>query len=402
MLAVLLTSACQGGFLFGPTPTPTPSATLTPTITPTPTQTPTPSPTPPPADACQLPEAAYYGGIGLGYEGYERSLPSTGTVKAAVIFADFPDVPASQSPQQIFASYLHGATEFFDAVSYGRLDFQMEPHFEWFRMSQPSSFYGIADFYEHRDLVKEAIELADEAVDFSGYDDVIVILNPDALEIEYGPTFVPVSEADGIPVDEVIMMNAITSGQDLDYWGYKWVIHETGHSMGLVDLYWQDWESEDYFEQFKFTGDFSVMANVAGFAPEFFAYERWILDWLDDDQIYCLQSGSETVGLTPIEVDGGIKAVIVQTGLTSAVVIESRRQLGYDEFMPESGVLVYTVDTSVYTGNGPIVVLPDTGGDLSRYEALLGEGETLTVGNVTITVIEATDEGDLVEVTISG
>lgn len=394
-----LLASCQSFPGLFSTVTPTASVTPSPTITPTSTLTPTA--TPPPAEACKLPEAAYHGAIGLGFEGYARSLASTGTVRAKVIFADFSDAPASNTPEEIYDLYLDGASEMLAALSYGRLDFQMDPYFKWFRMSQDSSTYGISDFYEHRSLIAEAIELADAEVDFSDVDDVIVILNPYAVNIEYGPTFVPISEEDGIAVDDVVIMNAISSGADLPVWGYKWIAHETGHSMGLVDLYWGTWDGLDYAELFRYTGDFSLMSNVNAISPEPLAYERWLLGWLDDNQIYCMQTHEETVGLNAIELASGTKAVMVPVGPTKAVVIESRRALGYDEYMAEPGALVYTVDTSVYTGQGPIVVWPQVEGDPYRSYAPLSEGESVTVEGVTVTVLDALEDGDLVRVTVS-
>jgi hypothetical protein len=171
--------------------------------------------------------------------------------------------------------------------------------------------------------------------------------------------------------------------------------------MGLVDLYWGAWDGVDYAELFRYTGDFSLMSNVSAVSPEPLAYERWLLDWLDDDQIYCMQTAEETVGLTAIELEGGIKAVMVPVGETKAVVVESRRALGYDLNIVEPGALVYTVDTSIYTGEGPIVVWPADESDPYRYTSPLSEGESVTVERVTITVVEALDDGDLVYVTVS-
>jgi M6 family metalloprotease-like protein len=399
-MAAHLLAGCQSVVGIFATATPTASATPLPTNTPTPTLTPTPSPTPPPSDACQLPEAAQHGGIGLGYEGYERSLQSTGTVKAIIIFADFSDEPAIYEPEFIYDTYLDGASEFFDAVSYGRLNFEMDTHFQWFRMPNPSTSYEIVSFYGHRALMEDAIKLADPFVDFAEYQQVIVILNPSAAAIAWGPTFVPAGEYDGIVVDDGIVMNGISSGFDLLHWGYKWVVHETGHSMGLVDLYWGAWDGVEYPELFRYTGNFSVMSNVSATSPEFLAYERWVLGWLDNNQVYCLESPEQTVMLSPIEVEGGIKAVMVPVSETKLVVVESRRALGYDELMAEPGALVYTVDSSVYTGQGPIVVLPADESDPYRYTSTLLQGDSVTVDGVTITVLEASADGELVRVSV--
>src|SRR5207247_1671509 len=94
--------------------------------------------------------------------------------------------------------------------------------------------------------------------------------------------------------------NGATSGADLLVWGYKWLNHEVGHTMGLVDLY--AFQGDGH----RFVGGFSMMGLISGLAPEYFAYERWLLGWLDDAQVSCQQSTDSTVTLTPIEQNGGL------------------------------------------------------------------------------------------------
>ena len=82
---------------------------------------------------------------------------------------------------------------------------------------------------------------------------------------------------------------------------------------------------------------------------------------------------------------------------TTALVVESRRKLGYDFRLSKEGVLVYKVDTSVPTGEGPIVV-----GSISKppdASALLGPGEVWNWDGYSVTIKEVTPEGDLVEIT---
>jgi hypothetical protein len=69
------------------------------------------------------------------------------------------------------------------------------------------------------------------------------------------------------------------------------------------------------------------MGYIAGKAPEPLAYERWLLGWLDENQIVCQQTGDETTTVSAIEEQGGVKAVMVPISPTSAVVVESRRAL---------------------------------------------------------------------------
>ena len=88
--------------------------------------------------------------------------------------------------------------------------------------------------------------------------------------------------------------------------------------------------------------------------------------------------------------------MVVPLTETTALVVESRRKLGYDFRLSKEGVLVYKVDTSVPTGEGPIVV-----GSTSKppyASALLGPGEAWNWDGYSVTVKEVTPAGDLVEI----
>jgi len=280
------------------------------------------------------------------------------------------------------------APDFLRAVSYGRMDYRLDPHFAWLRMSKPSTDYGWSNLTAalQRAYVQEAVTLADPNVDFSDADLVVVMANPDAAAIFNGPTLTGLSYT----ADGKTSFNAITSGADLTYWGFKWLDHEMGHSLGLPDLYAFSGEGH------RFVGGFGIMGLNSGQAPEYFAYERWLLGWLDDAQISCQQSSDATVTLTAIERAGGLKAVMVPTGPTSMVVVESRRAVGYDTALEKTGALVYKVDTSITSGSGPIEVFPGT---VNKDDAILTMGNQVTVGSVTVRVLQSTIAGDTVRVT---
>jgi M6 family metalloprotease-like protein len=340
--------------------------------------------------ACKLPEAANRGDVGLGFPRYSKRMPTSGKVRVKVLFVDFSDAPASIEPQQVFSLIYPDAPNFYKAVSYGRLDYQLDPYQVWIRMSKPSTDYGWSNLTAdlHRAYIQEAVTLADQNVDFSKSDMVVVMANPNAAVLANGPTLTGLSyTADGKSFD-----NGVTSGADLATWSFKWLNHEAGHSMGLVDLYAFSGDMD------RFVGGFSVMGLISGLAPEYLAYERWLLGWLDDAQISCQKNDDSTVTLTAIELEGGIKAVMVPTGPTSLVAVESRRALGFDTQLTKIGALVYTVDTSILSGSGPVQVLPNIS---DKYQSLLGPGSQVTVGKVTISVIQATDTGDTVRVTVA-
>ena len=195
--------------------------------------------------------------------------------------------------------------------------------------------------------------------------------------------------------------NGATSGADLPGWGSYWLNHEAGHMMGLPDLYAYQYDPNNYSDQHRFVGDFNLMGFIDGSAPGFFAFERWQLGWLDDEQIICQTSPNQTTTLTSVETPGGIKAVIVPISQSKALVIESRRPIGADAELVKSGALVYLADTSIYSGEGTIKVLPVSESDPYRLQSPLGLGETITVEGITVTVTASTDLGDTVQVVVT-
>lgn len=351
--------------------------------------------------ACKLPPLSFTN-VGFGLPNPSHKLPTVGDVKTIVLFADFPDVAASQTPQETFALISPNAEKFFSDVSYGRMNWTLEPHFVWLRLSQPSGFYGeaIRSYEGHFQFLQEAVTLADADIDFSSADSVVVIVPPEATAVGYGPAF-GANPGEGYTADGKVFSNGVTSGADLPAWGYLWLNHESGHTMGLPDLYAYQFDPANYDDQHRFVGGFGMMGYIDGLAPEFFAFERWQLGWLDDGQILCLPLGEQTVTISPIETVGGTKAVMIPVSQSKVVVVESRRPLGYDANLPKAGALVYTVDTSIASGEGTLVVHPQLSGDPYRNQSPLAVGEYVTVDGVTITVITADEQSDTIQLVIN-
>ncbi len=377
---------------------PSETPTAVPTSTPLPPPTKTPIPTPHPSERCKLPNTSSVDDVSLGFPVSKNRMPSTGTVQGVVLFAEFEDVKTTHTPEEVFAIISPDAEEFFTAISYGRIDLQLEPHLAWLMLSKPSTAYadGLNSHSGQRNHLQEAINLADDEVDFSEADVVIVMNNPRASALPKGPAWTGYYQVGGqessgstLLADGNEITNGTTSGYDLNLWGFLWLNHELGHSMGLADLY-----SYERYEMF--TGPFTMMADIHAKAPEFAAYERWLLGWIDNDQVICQYDDEEqVVTLTPVETEGGVKTLIIRDkkSRTRAVVIESRRAIGYDSDLTTPGAVVYSIDTSVASGYGPLIA--------ENNKRALTEGKSVTVGNVTITVLESTEEGDTIQVTLA-
>jgi M6 family metalloprotease-like protein len=335
--------------------------------------------------------------IALGFPKIEGLAPSTGKLTMKVLFVDFDDMPATKSVESVFSIIHPIAPEFFEEMSYGRLQLNLHPHFEWLRLSKSSTHYGkgIYEFLPHRDFIQEAVDLAASKVDFSETDVVLIMSNPDAEAIALGPVFKSLNPDYKIKTAEKDISVGITSGYDLNRWGGLWLAHETGHAFGLPDLYLFEGEN-----QLRYVGTFGIMGTSEGRAPGHFAFERWVLGWLDDEQIYCIESGEVVIELEALENIGGTKAVVVPIDSTSALVVESRRKIGFDERTYE-GALVYLVNTALPGGSGPIQVRPGFDSEFIFFQdAPLTKGETYTYENITVEVLETNKESDKVKVIV--
>jgi hypothetical protein len=105
-----------------------------------------------------------------------------------------------------------------------------------------------------------------------------------------------------------------------------------------------------------------MSSNVTG--AHYFAYEKLKLGWLDPHQVKCMTSpGTLQATITPLEKPGGVKAIMIRTGPSTAYAIELRENVGVDSRLCDHGVLIYTVDATMKNGGGPIRLLPAQNGD---------------------------------------
>ena len=366
--------------------------------------------------ACRLPNRTGGDRTNSGFPINPERIPASGNVNVAVLFVDFPDAPTPRYPRlaEIFKNSIPDAEKYLEAMSYGTLDLTFRPLLRWLRMPQSvSSLYSDFDLGMNKSdlgmnisrfmLVDGAISLADPEFDFEDIDSVVVIATPEADSIKRG--WAQQSPDWHFYADGQTIGNSISLGSGgRSDWVSGLIAHELGHNLGLPDLYDGSVERDSegnlpYEEVAKFVGAFGIMGGITDWltANEMFAWSRWQLGWLRDTQAACITSFPTSVQLTPLAIPGGVKAVVVPLTETTALVVESRRKLGYDFRLSKEGALVYKVDTSVPSGEGPIVV-----GSTSKppdASALLGPGEAWNSDGYSVTVKEVTPEGGLVEIT---
>ncbi len=359
-----------------------------------------------PTTQCQLLDQTNNLQMEVGFPKAPGRLPSFGTIKALIIPVDFADVVGQRPPAEEFTPMTDGMNDFFYKMSGNKVKFDYQVLKNWVRMPVSSAFHklgvwGQGDAWAYWKL---AVETADSLVDYSQFD-VVYVLSPREIpwsSIAYGPAG-PLN-ATGIATDDGPITNITLSGADA--WqslargsAWRWISHETGHLFGLHDLYVSPGTAV--------YGTWDLMSNNWSIgAIELNAWNRYLLGWLADSQINCLNAADiNSAGVTqlinPIErINDLTKAVVVRLSSSKILVIESRRNEGLDVLTSaQEGSLVYTVDMTIQSIKGGWQVQRRPGSTNPEFtDAALHLGDVITVEGLRIEVVGHDQNGDTVKI----
>ncbi|GGR40121.1 M6 family metalloprotease domain-containing protein [Streptomyces aurantiogriseus] len=296
------------------------------------------------------------------------------TLDAVMIFLSFPDWVPLNSPADIAADHFPATSDYFHQASYGRFTLRPHPLRQWIRMPKPSTAYAIRRDWsveQRATYLRDALTAADRQVDFSRYDIVYFVADPDAPGVDSDATKVVNLDrplrADGTDIRRIVTVFEQHPPDRLV------LAHETGHVFDLPDLYRRptdgkgDWDTH--------VGDWDLMGSQFGLAPDLFAWHKWKLGWLGPRQVACVSAGkpsrltleplgagpglpvTSTSGSPAFGLGNGTKLAVVRTGTDSALAFEARTPLGNDRSACRSGVLVYRVHSGESSGRGPVEVI---------------------------------------------
>lgn len=286
---------------------------------------------------------------------YRRPL---GDIDAVMAFLSFPDHVPDTAPAVLAADHFPGTTDFLARASYGRL--RLRPHVvrRWFAMPRPSTAYRIGRDWAPRPrdaYLRDAVAAIGRSVDFRRYPVVYLVADPDAPGVDSDATKV-INLVPPLPSGRALIHRLVTVFErhppDTNV-----LAHETNHLFDLPDLYFRpatlraaDWDTR--------VGDWDLMGSQFALAPDLFAWHRWKYGWIDRAQVVCVDHPGTTIRvLTPVEVPGGVKLVVVRLDATTALAMEARAARGNDARTCSEGVLLYRVRSDVPTGQGPIRVI---------------------------------------------
>ena len=337
------------------------------------------------------------------------STPALRMKTMLVLFVEFPDRKAADAEAQYkqfsqfgpYLNYLQPAANWFNTSSYGQLQLKLvspqhNRKLDWLMLGKNAKDYkwggntedtGDMFHYAH-DVAQLAYERYGIRVD--AYDLLLIIPAQGKSGLPNGPATINDQYMGQAQVPSRVVMverdgkahtlgTFVTAGNDLFIWGYRWLIHETGHTFGLPDLYMYKPEIDGKeVDRFFYVGGWDMMGNIGGQSPDFLAWHKWKMHWIRDDQVDVVSQASDVPGhhvISPVETPGGSKMVVIRTGLATAYVAEFRTRLGVNSENPQAkqaGVLLYRLDTSLpESGEKPVLQIisrqyyhsPEVGGE---------------------------------------
>ena len=308
-------------------------------------------------------------GIGLGVSKF----PSNGEQRSAVILVEFSDKKFTIENPKIFYTRMLNEPGFSDGGATGSArDYFISnsngifiPQFDVYGpvvLDKSYAYYGKNNIWGEDanpwEMVIEACELLNDEIDFSLYD-----RNEDGIIDNVYFFYAGYGEADGggantiwphsYDITSVSWFPYMFDGVRLDHYacsnelqkfnndipdGIGTFCHEFSHVLGLPDLY-----STTYNSAFTpFTWDIldhGSYNNYSRTPPNYSAYERFALDWINPEILY---EGDEIM-LNPL--DESNKAFIVLTDNDNEYFLfENRQQNGFDEYLPGHGMLIWHID----------------------------------------------------------
>jgi len=306
------------------------------------------------SDRCK-PSSTNGQSVNLGFPRSPLLLPSTGTVKVLVAGVDFSNAREVGTPIDMVSPFeLVTVRDFFATASYGRLNLEFTVINEVVKLP-------IADT-----SINEGIVMVETARvlptqyrlnDFSAL--LIVTTKSSSFTNGTASAGVTVSNSTGQLTNYSVVSAVKPNERRWLSSPWRTVAHEVGHLLGLMDL----WNREDSTAwQGQTAAPFSLMNTGAGwgYAGDFFAWEKWVLGWIPDTDVYCFSKDPNdlAVDLASLDALQGIRLVAMPITSTKVLAIEYRKKSTLDFGIVKSGALVYTVDTTKRNFELPIRIVP--------------------------------------------
>jgi M6 family metalloprotease-like protein len=321
-----------------------------------------------------------------------------GKKRAIMVFVDFTDARGTADTKAV-ADHLLGngdAQKWVRDQSYGALTLEVSRKDGWRHANFRSDQYGAFNTWPgQKNYIEAALKLFDD-VKFSEWDHVFLVANKSGKQaLSPAVAFY----APGASTKSGSVRHGITFGDDSYQNRYTNLVHEFLHTLGLPDLY-----AGGRFAQM---GAWDLMSDIFR-GTSLVGWHKHKLGWLDASRKTFLARGELKTTLNPMMgTQCGLAMVVVPVGNAArpskVYAIELAQPFLKNGKLAGEGVLIYTVDATVQSGQGPMVVKSkgpaSANGDPDA--APWGEGDTFRDAAAQLTVKVLKKRGTAYDVAIS-
>jgi M6 family metalloprotease-like protein len=323
---------------------------------------------------------------GAGSNGFPR--PSNlangkSEIKILALPIIFEEIPFTDTDLSKLQNALKQTSDFYAKASYNRvkLTFEIPAKNLWVKLTTSAKDYGILPNKPQQNneiIVNDTFLLAEQQIDFSKYDSVIIESGFSAL------TSVGQGFGGQVFSTKTGNINGATLEIGQAAGSAKIIAHELGHSIyGLEDLYVFLNSQRPKVPDPIPAGRWDVMSDASGLT-DFFGWSKLLMAWIKDEEVRCVQNqDSSTHYLSDFSNSLGTKLLLINVKPGVTIAMESR-----NNYSSGQGLLVYKIDTNINHGDGPI----------TAEKLLLTKGEKRSIDNWNIELIDNTSTGLLVSV----
>lgn len=323
---------------------------------------------------------------GVGSNGFPRPANlanGKSEIKILALPIIFEEIPFTDSDLSKLQNALKQTSDFYAKASYNRiqLTFDIPAKNLWVKLKTTAKDYGILPNKPQQNneiIVRDTFLLADQQIDFSGYDSVVI-------ESGYSPL---TSVGQGFGGQVFSTKTGNINGATLEIGraagSASIIAHELGHSIyGLEDLYVFLNSQRPSVPEPVPGGRWDVMSDASSL-NEFFGWNKLLMGWIKDEEVRCIQNqASSTHYLSDFSNSLGTKLLLINLKPGVTIAMESR-----NNYSSGQGLLVYKIDTNINHGDGPI----------TAEKLLLRKGEKKSIDNWNIEVKDTSTTGLLVSV----
>ena len=320
-----------------------------------------------------------------------QSQRAAGEQRLLIVAVRFPDVKPNIQLQDIRKKAITGLKSYVQEQSYGRTSLQTDFR-GWVMLPDPLDRYRVSpnnfevDRRRVRKLVEDTMTALENAVDFSRYDNILIMpgvhtlpgkgygmmcycANPGMLTgVRGNPRFATLRSQSGREFSGGVFVGTINAPLGM-------LAHDFFHALGgiyqnmrLVPCLYNFERQEEASRRHEweyctnYMGPWDVMSShyvrPDSPPPGISSFTRIRLGWITAEQVELVRPGeSRFVALSPLEKTGETLAVKIPLEGGRYYLLENRQPIGYDKVLPDSGLLILGINPAAVEGTGTATIM---------------------------------------------